>query len=305
MSKIFVLGHKNPDTDSICSALAYANLKSKLGLDVEAIRLGNLNKETEFILNHFNLEAPKLVERAEDGQELILVDHNEAAQSIDNRENAKILEIVDHHRIDLSTAEPINMRFETVGCSSTIISKIYEEKGVEIDKTMAGIMLSAILSDTLIFKSPTCTEEDIVQGKKLAEIAGLDYQEYGMEMLIAGTALDDKSAEELYNMDMKPFEFGSEKATFAQVNTVSIPKVFERKAELEEVMTNLINKDGLSFAALMVTDIVDKVTELYIVGKKDLAVKAFGMDPNKETVTLKDVVSRKKQIVPQLTDAAK
>ncbi len=305
MSKIFVLGHKNPDTDSICSALAYANLKSKLGLDVEAIRLGNLNKETEFILNHFNLEAPKLVERAEDGQELILVDHNEAAQSIDNRENAKILEIVDHHRIDLSTAEPINMRFETVGCSSTIISKIYEEKGVEIDKTMAGIMLSAILSDTLIFKSPTCTEEDIVQGKKLAEIAGLDYQDYGMEMLIAGTALDDKSAEELYNMDMKPFEFGSEKATVAQVNTVSIPKVFERKAELEEVMTNLINKDGLSFAALMVTDIVDKVTELYIVGKKDLAVKAFGMDPNKETVTLKDVVSRKKQIVPQLTDAAK
>lgn len=305
MSKIFVLGHKNPDTDSICSALAYANLKLELGLDVEAIRLGNLNKETEFILNYFNLEAPRLVERAEDGQELILVDHNEAAQSIDNREKAKILEIVDHHRIDLSTSEPINMRFETVGCSSTIISKIYEEKGVEINKTMAGIMLSAILSDTLIFKSPTCTEEDIIQGKKLAELAGLDYQEYGMEMLIAGTALDDKSAEELYNMDMKPFEFGSEKATVAQVNTVSIPKVFERKAELEEVMTNLINKDGLSFAALMVTDIVDKVTELYIVGKKDLAVKAFGMDPNKETVTLKDVVSRKKQIVPQLTDAAK
>lgn len=305
MSKIFVLGHKNPDTDSICSALAYANLKLELGLDVEAIRLGNLNKETEFILNYFNLEAPRLVERAEDGQELILVDHNEAAQSIDNRENAKILEIVDHHRIDLSTSEPINMRFETVGCSSTIISKIYEEKGVEINKTMAGIMLSAILSDTLIFKSPTCTEEDIIQGKKLAELAGLDYQEYGMEMLIAGTALDDKSAEELYNMDMKPFDFGSEKATVAQVNTVSIPKVFERKAELEEVMTNLINKDGLSFAALMVTDIVDKVTELYIVGKKDLAVKAFGMDPNKETVTLKDVVSRKKQIVPQLTDAAK
>ncbi len=305
MSKILVLGHKNPDTDSICSALAYANLKEKLGLNVEAIRLGNLNKETEFILNHFNLEAPRLVERAEVGQELILVDHNEAGQSINNRENAKILEIIDHHRIDLSTAEPINMRFETVGCSSTIISKIYEEKGVEIDKIMAGIMLSAILSDTLIFKSPTCTEEDVIQGKKLAKIAEINYQEYGMEMLIAGTALDDKSAEELYNMDMKPFEFGSEKATIAQVNTVSIPKVFERKAELEAVMTNLINRDGLSFAALMVTDIVDKATELYIVGKKDLAIKAFGMNPNKETVTLKDVVSRKKQIVPQLTDAAK
>ncbi len=305
MSKILVLGHKNPDTDSICSALAYANLKEKLGLNVEAIRLGTLNKETEFILNHFNLEAPRLVERAEVGQELILVDHNEAGQSINNRENAKILEIIDHHRIDLSTAEPINMRFETVGCSSTIISKIYEEKGVEIDKIMAGIMLSAILSDTLIFKSPTCTEEDVIQGKKLAKIAEINYQEYGMEMLIAGTALDDKSAEELYNMDMKPFEFGSEKATIAQVNTVSIPKVFERKAELEAVMTNLINRDGLSFAALMVTDIVDKATELYIVGKKDLAIKAFGMNPNKETVTLKDVVSRKKQIVPQLTDAAK
>jgi manganese-dependent inorganic pyrophosphatase len=305
MSKILVLGHKNPDTDSICSAIAYANLKKELGFEVEAVRLGNLNKETEFILNHFNLEAPVLVQKAEDGQELILVDHNEAGQSIDNRDNAKILEIVDHHRVDLSTAEPVNMRLETVGCSSTIISKIYEEKGVEINKTMAGIMLSAILSDTLIFKSPTCTDEDIKQAKKLAAIAELDYEKYGMDMLIAGTALDDKSAEELYNMDMKPFEFGSEKATVAQVNTVSIATVMERKNELEAVMKDLMAKDGLSFACLMITDIVNKATELFVVGNKGLANKAFGMDLNAETVNLPGVVSRKKQIVPQLTDAAK
>ena len=305
MSKILVMGHKNPDTDSICSAIAYANLKKELGFEVEAVRLGTISKETQFILDYLNMDAPRLIESVKSGDQIILVDHNEAGQSVDGRDNATILEIIDHHKIDLKTSDPINLRFETVGCSSTIISKIYEEKGVAITKEMATVMLSAIMSDTLIFKSPTCTEEDVKQGKKLAEISGLDYEVYGKDLLIAGTSLDDKTAYEIVNIDCKPFEFGNQKAAVAQVNTVEISAVLARKDELETVMKELMAKDGLDFVTLMITDIITNSTELYVVGDKTLTIKTFGMAEGAETVFLPNVVSRKKQIVPPYTDMAK
>ncbi len=305
MSKILVMGHKNPDTDSICSAISYANLKKELGFEVEAVRLGTISKETQFILDYLNMDAPRLIESVNSGDQIILVDHNEAGQSVDGRDNATILEIIDHHKIDLKTSDPINLRFETVGCSSTIISKIYEEKGVAITKEMATVMLSAIMSDTLIFKSPTCTEEDVKQGKKLAEISGLDYEVYGKDLLIAGTSLDDKTAYEIVNIDCKPFEFGNQKAAVAQVNTVEISAVLARKDELETVMKELMTKDGLDFVTLMITDIITNSTELYVVGDKTLTIKTFGMTEGAETVFLPNVVSRKKQIVPPYTDMAK
>lgn len=305
MSKILVMGHKNPDTDSICSAIAYANLKKELGFEVEAVRLGTISKETQFILDYLKIDAPKLINEVQEGDKIILVDHNEAGQSVDGRDKATILEIIDHHKIDLKTSDPINLRFETVGCSCTIISKMYGEKNVAISKEMATVMLSAIMSDTLIFKSPTCTEDDVVQGKILAEIAGLDYEVYGKELLIAGTSLDDKTAYEIVNIDCKPFEFGSQKAAVAQVNTVDISAVLARKAELEEVMKELMTKDSLDFVALMITDIITNSTELYVVGDKTLTIKTFGMNEGAETVFLPNVVSRKKQIVPPYTDMAK
>ena len=305
MSKILVMGHKNPDTDSICSAISYANLKKELGFEVEAVRLGTISKETQFILDYLNMDAPRLIESVNSGDQIILVDHNEAGQSVDGRDNATILEIIDHHKIDLKTSDPINLRFETVGCSSTIISKIYEEKGVAITKEMATVMLSAIMSDTLIFKSPTCTEEDVKQGKKLAEISGLDYEVYGKDLLIAGTSLDDKTAYEIVNIDCKPFEFGTQKAAVAQVNTVEISAVKDKKEELETVMKELMAKDGLDFVTLMITDIITNSTELYVVGDKTLTIKTFGMSEGAETVFLPNVVSRKKQIVPPYTDMAK
>ena len=305
MSKILVMGHKNPDTDSISSAISYANLKKELGFEVEAVRLGTISKETQFILDYLNMDAPRLIESVNSGDQIILVDHNEAGQSVDGRDNATILEIIDHHKIDLKTSDPINLRFETVGCSSTIISKIYEEKGVAITKEMATVMLSAIMSDTLIFKSPTCTEEDVKQGKKLAEISGLDYEVYGKDLLIAGTSLDDKTAYEIVNIDCKPFEFGTQKAAVAQVNTVEISAVLARKEELETVMKELMAKDGLDFVTLMITDIITNSTELYVVGDKTLTIKTFGMSEGAETVFLPNVVSRKKQIVPPYTDMAK
>lgn len=286
-------------SNSLCKS------KKELGFEVEAVRLGTISKETQFILDYLKLDAPRLINEVKEGDKIILVDHNEAGQSVDGRDKATILEIIDHHKIDLKTSDPINLRFETVGCSSTIISKMYGEKNVNISKEMATVMLSAIMSDTLIFKSPTCTEEDVVQGKKLAEIAGLDYEVYGKELLIAGTSLDDKTAYEIVNIDCKPFEFGNQKAAVAQVNTVDISAVLARKAELEEVMKELMAKDSLDFVALMITDIITNSTELYVVGDKTLTIKTFGMSEGAETVFLPNVVSRKKQIVPPYTDMAK
>jgi len=180
---ILVFGHKNPDTDTICSAIAYAELKGKLGKDVKAVRLGEVNEETKFVLNYFKVEKPELIESVS-GKEIMLVDHNERTQTADGFEEAKVLELVDHHRIsNFNVDEPLYVRMEPVGCTATIILKLFKENNLLPAPTTAGLMLSAIISDTLLFKSPTCTECDVKAGKELAEIAGVNVEEYGLEML--------------------------------------------------------------------------------------------------------------------------
>ena len=205
MNKILVFGHKSPDTDSICSALVMADLEKYLSKNtaVVACRLGDLNKETEYALNYFKINAPELIAKIDDNAEVILVDHNEAVQSVDNIENAKILKVVDHHRIGIKTAEPLFYMAEPVGCTSTILYSIYKMNNIEITPAMAGLMLSAIISDTLLLKSPTTTKKDIKAVEELAKIANVDYNTYGLEMLKAGTDLSNYSTEELLNIDAK------------------------------------------------------------------------------------------------------
>jgi len=172
MGKTLIFGHKNPDTDSITSSLVMANLEKKLGNDnVEACRLGNVNKETEYVLNYLGIEAPTLVEDVEDGQEIIIVDTANPGELVSNLANAKIKKIVDHHQVLLNTSYPLFYRAEPVGCTETVLYKLYKENGVEIDKKIATLMLSAIISDTLLFKSPTCTEDDVKVAKELEKIA--------------------------------------------------------------------------------------------------------------------------------------
>ena len=177
MSKILVFGHQNPDTDAIGAAIAFANLQKELGKDAEAVALGEPNEETAFALNHFGLTAPRVVETvANEVEQVMLVDHNEFQQSAADIEKVEILAVVDHHRIaNFQTANPLYYRAEPVGCTSTIILKLYKENNVEVPKNIAGMMLSAIVSDTLLFKSPTCTQEDVQAAKELAEIAGVDF----------------------------------------------------------------------------------------------------------------------------------
>ena len=301
---ILVFGHKNPDTDTICSAIAYAELKNKLGKDVKAVRLGEVNEETKYALNYFKVEKPELVENVA-GKEIILVDHNERTQTADGFEEAKVLELIDHHRIsNFNVDEPLYARVEPVGCTATIILKLFKENGLAPSKETAGLMLSAIISDTLLFKSPTCTQCDAKAGKELAEIAGVDLKEYGLEMLKAGTALGDKSEAELLTMDMKIFEIDGEKIGVAQVNTVNEAEVLERKEKLLAEIDNIIAKEGLKFFMLAITNILTNDSTALVSGNgNDVIEKAFGEKVDSNLVILKGVVSRKKQIIPPLTKA--
>jgi manganese-dependent inorganic pyrophosphatase len=308
MSKTLIFGHKNPDTDTVTSALVYADLKTKIGMDVEPVRLGEVNGETQYALDYFKVEAPRLVETvANETDTVILVDHNERQQSADDIEEVRVLEVIDHHRIaNFATADPLYYRAEPVGCTATILNKIYKEKGVEVTKEMAGLMLSAIISDSLLFKSPTCTDEDVAAANELAEIAGVDAQEYGLEMLKAGADMSSKSIAELVTLDAKEFSMGAAKVEVAQVNVVDTNDVLGRQAEIEAAMETLIKEKGLDLFLLVVTDILENDSTALALGSKQAEVeKAFNVKLENNTALLKGVVSRKKQIVPVLTDAIK
>jgi Inorganic pyrophosphatase/exopolyphosphatase len=305
MGKVLVFGHKSPDTDAICSAIAFAELKKKLGEDVEAVRLGNLNGETEYVLKHFNVEVPRLVKTvADEVPAVYLVDHNERQQSVADIEKVDVLSVVDHHRIaNFETKAPLYYRAEPVGCTCTILNKIYKENGAAIPKTIAGLMLSAIISDTLLFKSPTCTAEDVKAAKELADISGVDTQSYGLAMLKAGTNIGDKTAEELITMDMKPFKMGSYSVEIGQVNVVDFDDALSRQSELEAAINKEISAKNLDLFVFAVTNILSSDSEGLIIGKEAAAAeRAFHVTLKNNLAALKGVVSRKKQIVPQLTE---
>lgn len=305
MDKKLIFGHKNPDTDSICSALVYADLKSKLGENVEAVRLGSVNGETKFVLDTFQVEAPRQVETvANEVKEVILVDHNERQQSANDIEQVQVVEVIDHHRIaNFETSNPLYMRVEPVGCTTTILKKLYKENGVEIPKEIAGLMLSAIISDTLLLKSPTCTEQDVKAAHELAQIAGVDLQTYGLAMLKAGADLSEKTIAELISLDSKEFQMGSAKVEIAQVNAVDVNDVLARQEELEAALNAIIEKKGLDLFVFAVTDILNNDSVALALGKfAQVVEKAYNVKLDANKAVLKGVVSRKKQIVPVLTD---
>ncbi|RHW34917.1 manganese-dependent inorganic pyrophosphatase [Lysinibacillus yapensis] len=305
MSKVLVFGHKSPDTDTITSAIVYAYLKQQLGVDAEAVRLGEVNNETQFALDKFGFEAPRLIGNvAEEAADVILVDHNERQQSADGIELVKVTEVIDHHRIaNFETSDPLYYRAEPVGCTATILNKIFKENNVEIPANIAGLMLSAIVSDTLLFKSPTCTEQDVKAGKELAEIAGVNADEYGLAMLKAGADLSDKSLEDLLSLDAKEFTFGEAKAVIAQVNAVDVNDVLGRKDELLNLINEYVADNGLNLYFFVVTDILNNDSTAIVVGSvAEEAARSFGKELADHVVELPGVVSRKKQIIPVLTE---
>ena len=306
MAETFIFGHKSPDSDTITSSIVMANLENELGnSEAKAYRLGNINKETEFILNYLDIEAPELLESVEDGADVILVDHNSPSESVANLENANILKVVDHHKLALETSYPLFLRFEPVGCTETILCKLYEENDVEITKEIATLMLSAIISDTLLLKSPTTTEDDKSAVEKLSKIAEVDAEEYGLEMLKAGTDLSSFTIDEILALDAKQIDFKDVKSIVNQVNTADISDVMAMKDDLEEGINKIIENEDLDLFMLLITDIVNSNSQVIALGKDaDLVEKAYGVKLKDNTVLLEGVVSRKKQVVPIMTESA-
>ncbi len=302
-NNVLIFGHKNPDTDSICSSLVKERLNKKLGKEnCKAVRLGKVNKETKYVLDYLKLEAPELIESVDEGQEVVMVDHNEFNQSVEGIDKAKILEVVDHHRIaNFETLEPLYYTARPFGCTSTILLQEYKVNELEISKEEAILMASSIMSDTLLLKSPTTTDYDKKALEELERISGMNIKEYGLEMLKAGTDLNDFTAEELISLDAKSLDKNGTKFIIAQVNTVSIEDVLKRQEELEKAMRDEINSKGLELFVLAITDILNSNSEIIALGNKVEAVeKAFDKKLEDNRAFLEGVVSRKKQLLPNI-----
>lgn len=305
MEEVLVFGHKNPDTDAICSSIVMANLTKAEGLNARAVRLGKINKETRYVLDYLKIEEPEEISRVKDGANIILVDHNSKDESVENRDNAKILAVIDHHRItNFETKEPLYYLAQPYGCTSTILYERYIEENIEINKTIATLMLSAIISDTLLLKSPTTTENDRKAVKELAKIAELDYEKYGLDMLKAGTDISDFSASEVIDIDSKKMSENGKNFILSQVNTADINEVFSRKEELSFAIEKEISDYKLDFYVLIITDILNSNSLIWTLGEdKHIVEQAFNTKFNEDDAFLAEgVVSRKKQILPKILE---
>lgn len=308
MSKVFVTGHKSPDTDSIAAAISYSYLKRQLGMDAVAARAGEPNKETKFALDYFKVEAPVLLtsvarkSESDEKTKIILVDHNESKQCVDGIKDADVLELIDHHRLgDFETESPIFILIRPVGCVNTVIYGLYKQNGVKPSKEVAGMMLSAIISDTVLFRSPTCTEEDKKAVKELAEIAGVDYEKYGMDMLKAGADISDYSAEKLAHNDTKEFEAGGKTFSCGQISVMDVEPINAKKADIMKALEASKAEKNYEASYLMVTNILTEDTYLWFTeGAEAAAEKAFGKKAENGMVYLPKVMSRKKQVAPFL-----
>ncbi|HEL1620417.1 TPA: manganese-dependent inorganic pyrophosphatase [Streptococcus suis] len=308
MSKFLVFGHQNPDTDAIASSYGWAHLEREVfGRNAEAVALGTPNEETAFALDYFGVTAPRVVEsaKAEGVTQVILTDHNEFQQSIADIKDVEVAVVIDHHRVaNFETANPLYMRLEPVGSASSIVYRAFKENGVTPPKEVAGLLLSGLISDTLLLKSPTTHATDPQVAAELAEIAGVNLEEYGLALLKAGTNLASKSAEELIDIDAKTFGLNGNDVRVAQVNTVDIAEVLERQAEIEAAMTAASATNGYSDFVLMITDIVNSNSEILALGSNmDKVEAAFNFKLENNHAFLAGAVSRKKQVVPQLTEA--
>lgn len=301
-----VLGHMNPDTDSIVAALAVADLYKKLGKDVKACAQGKPTPESEFVLNKFGLTAPEVVSDVA-GQDIYLVDFSDLAQAPKGMDSANVLGIVDHHKLgDVTTSSPLLCWIWPAGCSCTVIKNMYDFYGVEIPAGIAGAMLCAILSDTVIFKSVTCTEDDKKAVADLKKIAGVaDEKALGLEMFKVKSALEGATMDELLHRDYKDFNMNGHKIGIGQLEVVDLSMLEPYRKGLQEEMAK-VKADGREGVFLLLTDIMKEGSDMLMVTDDESIVeKAFGKKPADKHVWLDGVMSRKKQVVPNFEKAYK
>ena len=298
---VYVFGHKNPDSDSIVGAISISYLKNQLE-DEKYIpaRQGDISAETEFILDKFGGKLPEL-KTSVAGERVFIVDSTDKPHFQDDIDEATILGIVDHHKLgDLMTDTPLEAWIRPIGCSNTVVYEMYKCYGVEVPKDIAGMMLMAILSDTVIFKSPTCTKVDTKAVKELAAIAGVeDYKKLAMEMFIVKSAVDGASARDLNTRDYKEFNMNGTKVGIGQLEMVDITVLEPREDELLEDMKKMKDENGLHTVLILLTDIMKEGSKLLVVSDDESKIeKAFDIKLENHKAWLDGVLSRKKQVVP-------
>lgn len=292
MADVYVIGHKSPDTDTVCSAIAYARIKGYIPATP-----GPINEETAFVLNTFGVPVPGELGSAE-GKKLVLVDHNEASQSPDDIAKAEVIEIIDHHKMNFSNPNPIAILIEPVGSTATILAKKYKDV-VAKDKALAGILLGALLSDTVVFKSPTTTQEDKDVAAVLAKIAGIDdMMKFGIDVKKAKANIADKSIKDVIFADFKNFDFAGKKVGIGQTEVVDLTDVYNRASEVMNFLNDLKAKEGYEMVIFVATDIIKEGSELYFAGDKAKIEKAFNTKVEGDSVYIPGLMSRKKQVVP-------
>jgi manganese-dependent inorganic pyrophosphatase len=301
----YVIGHRRPDTDSVGSAIGYAHLKAVLGdLGVRPARAGELNPETRYALERFGLPVPELVATGT-GRRLILVDHNEVAQAVDDIAHATVVEVWEHHRVgDLHVPQPIVFHCEPVGATATLVAEQYYLHGLVPPPAIAGVLLAAILSDTLVFASPTCTDKDREMAGRLAAIADLDAVAFGQELLAARGDLAGRSAADLVQADFKEFDLAGHRVGIGQIEATDTHPIVARRQELVAELGRVGAARQLELTMLLVTGIGAKGSHLWVVGEHSSVVEqAFGSPLVDGGLYLDGCMSRKKQVVPPLERA--
>lgn len=301
---VYVFGHKSPDTDSVTAAIAYAELMKAQGEDYVPVMQGKLNPETETVLKRFGFAAPEIMTDAA-GKKVALVDHSDLAQAPDNLTANDVVAVVDHHKIgDVTTNQPIFFCNMPVGCTCTVLKVLYDLNGVAVAPKVAGLMLAAILSDTVNFKSPTCTPADKKAVKELAAIAGVtDCDELFMEMLKAKSAVAGVPAMDLLHRDYKDFDMKGKKVGVGQLELATLEQVAEMRDALYNAMKE--QKGGERHSVLlMLTDVVKEGTDLMVISDDPAMIEtAFGAKLAGNSMWIDGMMSRKKQTIPNLQKA--
>lgn len=305
MKKVIIVGHKNPDTDSIISAIAAQELFANFGFEAQARRAGEANNETKFILKKFGIAMPELATSLQEDETAMLVDHNEESQTFDQLNYNKVSYIIDHHKLSIKTEAPIFCRVEPIGSTSSLLAKMFFEWRIDLSQKIAQLLIAGILSDTLNLTSPTTTVEDRELLEKLNETAKLDVNVFVTEMFAAKSSLDGISVEDIIRIDYKTFEIEKFNLGVGTWETTMPESVSAKKAEIIQALLKEKEAVKLDFIFFMVVDILKQNCQLYLVGEKEqeLAMKVFAGEMKDSEMFLPGVVSRKKQIVPQLTEA--
>lgn len=314
MARVTVVGHKNPDNDSICSAVGYAYLMNQIDPANEYVpaRLGDMPKESVWVSETYGYEAPEFVScvadlPAEEGEKpkVLLVDHNEVAQAIDGLEDAEIVGILDHHRIgDVQTAGPITFIGRPWGSASSICASLFSEFNIELPDNIAAALLSALLTDTVIMRSPTTTGHDRDLAAKLGEKLGVDPAEFGAKVFKSRGGDEGLTAEYIIGHDAKEFEFAGQRVLIAQHETVDLEGLLEREAEVQAAMDAVQAEKGYDTVLVLLTDIITEGSQFEVSGSRELVEKTFGISFDEGSVWMPGILSRKKQVAAKLIATA-